>query len=177
MVSEITAYRMAKMMQGTVDRGTAAGLRERLGVAEMGGKTGTTNDNADAWFFGFVPQLQAGVWVGCDDRFIRNESSSFFGGSAARPIWEYFFRKVYADRTLGIDKDAKFVKPADLELEINSADIMNIISETAPPGAEGEYIGVGNASDYGGTGVTTQYIGPESKAIIDDDLKNKERQQ
>ncbi len=172
-VSEITAYRMAKMMQGTVDIGTAAGLRNRLGAAEMGGKTGTTNDNADAWFFGFVPQLEAGVWVGCDDRFIRNESSSFFGGSAARPIWEYFFRKVYADRTLGIDKDAKFVKPADLELEINSADIMNIISETAPPGAEGEDIGVGNATDYGGYGVNKQYIGPESKAIIDDDLKTK----
>ncbi len=171
-ISEITAYRMAKMMQGPVDRGTAGGLRDRLGAAEMGGKTGTTNDNSDAWFMGFVPQLEAGVWVGCDDRFIRNESSSFFGGSAARPIWEYFFKKVYADRTLGIDRDAKFVKPADLDLEINSADIMNIIGDT-PPGAEGVDVGVGNANDYSGSGGYNQYIGPESKAVIDENAKPK----
>lgn len=172
-VSEITAYKMARMMQGTVDIGTAAGMRYRLGAAEMGGKTGTTNDYADAWFFGFVPQLQAGVWVGCDDRFIRNESSAFYGGTAARPIWEYFFKKVYADKTLGIERDAKFVKPADLELEVTSADIMNMIDSIPPPGAEGQDVGVGSATDYGDYGVNKVYIGPESKAIKDEDAKLK----
>ena len=92
-VSEITAYKMCKMMQGTVDRGTAAGLRDRLGVAEMGGKTGTTNDNTDGWFMGYVPQLLGGVWIGCDDPFIRLENNLGFGGQAARPIWEYFFKR------------------------------------------------------------------------------------
>jgi len=110
-ISEVTAYTMAKMMQGPVDVGTAAGLRARLGVAEMGGKTGTTNDNADAWFFGFTPQLLAGVWVGCDDRFIRLESGLGYGGQAARPVWEYFFQKAFADKTLGLDKQAMFVQP------------------------------------------------------------------
>src|SRR6185503_9874695 len=85
-VSEITAYKMAKMMEGPVTKGTAAGLMYRLGATEMAGKTGTTNSNADFWFMGFTPQLLAGTWVGCDDRFITLESSAYFGGSVARPI-------------------------------------------------------------------------------------------
>jgi len=167
-ISELTAYNMCKMMQGTVDKGTAAGLRGRLGAAEMGGKTGTTNDNSDAWFIGFVPQLLGGVWVGCDDRFIRNEGAGGFGSSAARPIWEAFFKKVYADNTLGIEKDAEFVKPAELELEINSADIMDMIDDVPPPGAEGEDQGVGNEEDYE---MNPEYIGPESRPVQDEEKK------
>lgn len=162
-ISEITAYRMARMMQGTVDVGTAGGLRARLGAAEMAGKTGTTNDNADAWYMGYTPQLLGGVWIGCDDRFIRNESSGGYGGAAARPIWEAFFKKVYADKTLGIERDAKFVQPADYDNQINSADF--IPTETDPnPEAEGENQGVGTADDY-------NYIGPESKPVVEDDAK------
>ena len=160
-ISEITAYRMARMMQGTVDVGTATGLRNRLGAAEMAGKTGTTNDNADAWYMGYTPQLLGGVWIGCDDRFIRNESSGGYGGAAARPIWEAFFKKVYADKSLGIERDAKFVQPADYTSEINSADY--IPTETDPnPEAEGIDQGVGTADDY-------NYIGPESKPVVEDD--------
>ena len=101
-ISEASAYTMCKMMQGPVDIGTAAGLRTRLGAAEMGGKTGTTNDNSDAWFLGYTPQLLAGAWIGCDNRFISLEGGLGYGGRAAMPIWEYFFQKVYADKTLGI---------------------------------------------------------------------------
>ncbi|HEY5967290.1 MAG TPA: transglycosylase domain-containing protein, partial [Chitinophagaceae bacterium] len=128
-INDVTAYKMVRMMQGTVDIGTAAGLRNRLGAAEMGGKTGTTNDNSDAWFMGYTPQLLAGVWVGCDDRFIRlsKNDTRGYGGTAARPIWEAFYRKVYADKKLGVDRDARFSKPEDLELEMNSADPLNLI--------------------------------------------------
>ena len=77
----------------------------------------------------------AGTWVGCDDRFITIESSAYFGGSVARPIWEAFFKKVYADKTLGIDKDARFAKPAEMENEFNSADLDELIDNTEP-GAE-----------------------------------------
>lgn len=164
-VSEVTAYNMARMMQGAVDKGTAAGLRGRLGAAEMGGKTGTTNDNADAWYMGYTPQLLGGVWIGCDDRFIRIENGLGYGGQAARPIWENFFKKVYADKTLGIEKDAKFVKPAELENEINSADIMDMIDETPPPGAEGEDQGVGREEDYG----ISNEIPAESRPFTEDD--------
>lgn len=171
-VSEITAYKMTRMMEGPVTKGTAAGLMYRLGAAEMGGKTGTTNDNADAWFMGYIPQLLAGSWIGCDDRFIRIESGLGYGGQAARPIWEAFFRKVYADKSLGIDKEAKFAKPADLENEMNSADNMMRNIEISP-GAEGEDVGVGNESDFQ-VMPGNEYIGPESKPVTEDGKNKKD---
>ena len=158
-ISEVTAYTMAKMMQGPVDVGTAAGLRARLGVAEMGGKTGTTNDNADAWFFGFTPQLLAGVWVGCDDRFIRLESGLGYGGQAARPVWEYFFQKAFADKTLGLDKQAMIVQPESMKQNLNLDYDQYLF--TPPPGAEGEDVGNGTADQYLDT--TTPKVPVDSK--------------
>ncbi|MCF3109485.1 penicillin-binding protein [Niabella sp. CC-SYL272] len=166
-ISEATAYTMSRMMQGIVDKGTAAGLRARLGAAEMAGKTGTTNDNSDAWFMGFTPQLLGGVWVGCDDRFIRNEGKGGFGGEAARPIWEAFFKKVYADKSLGINKDEKFAEPATMENEVLSADPSQYVtSENPEPTAEGEDAGLGTEQDYMQN--NNEYIGPESKPVTDE---------
>jgi penicillin-binding protein 1A len=171
-LNENTSYTMVRMMQGTVDRGTAAGLRGRLGAAEMGGKTGTTNDNSDAWFMGYVPQLLAGVWVGCDDRFIRlnKNDTRGYGGAAAMPIWERFFRKVYADKKLGIELDARFSKPADVDLEINRSNPMDLIDALPPPAAEGEDQGVGKESDFEII-KTNEYIGPESKPVVEEAKK------
>ena len=164
-ISEVTAYTMARMMQGTVDKGTAAGLRNRVGAAEMGGKTGTTDDNADAWFMGYTPQLLAGSWVGFDDRFMRNEGD---GNRIARPICEYFFKKVLADKRLGIERDARFVRPAELENETNFADIM--ISDSDPdPAGQGDDQGAGNEQDYDIN--NNEYIGPESKPVREDENK------
>jgi penicillin-binding protein 1A len=149
-ISQTTAYTMSRMLQGPVDVGTAAGLRARLGVAEMGGKTGTTNDNSDAWFMGFTPQLSGGVWIGCDNRFIRLEGGLGYGGQAARPIWEYFFKKAFEDKTLGLDKQAKFVQPENMRSEM-LYDYMNIQDQSPPPGAEGVDEGNGAADEYLGT--------------------------
>ncbi len=146
-ISEGAAYTTTKMLAGPVEVGTAAGLRARLGAAEMAGKTGTTNDNADAWFIGFTPQLLAGTWIGCDDRFIRLESGLGYGGRAAMPIWEYFFQKVYADKTLGIDKSARFAQPEQMRNEA-MYDYMRIIDQQPPPGAEGADQGNGAADQY-----------------------------
>ncbi|MCU7552915.1 transglycosylase domain-containing protein [Chitinophagaceae bacterium LB-8] len=173
-VSEVTAYQMCKMMEGPVTKGTAGGLMYRLGAAEMGGKTGTTNENADAWFMGYSPQLLAGTWIGCDDRFIRIESAQGYGGTAARPIWEAFFQKVYADKSLQIDRAATFAKPADLQNEIFSADIPGIIENAPPPGAEGVDQGVGTADEYG-LDTTYEFMGPESKPVTDDSKKETAR--
>lgn len=162
-VSEVTAFKMAQMMEGTVTKGTAAGMMYRLGASEMSGKTGTTNANADFWFMGYTPQLQAGAWVGCDDRFITLESSAFYGGSVARPIWEAFFKKVYADKSLGIEREAKFVRPADMENEINSADLLRMLDELITPGAEGEDQGVGKEQDFNIN--NREYIPPESQPV------------
>ncbi|ANE50188.1 penicillin-binding protein 1A [Flavisolibacter tropicus] len=165
-ISEVTAYNMCKMMEGPVTKGTAAGLMYRLGATEMGGKTGTTNDNADAWFMGYTPQLLAGTWIGCDDRFIRIESNSGMGGQAARPIWEAFFKKVYADKSLGISKEATFPKPADLDNKMIDADPASIIEDNLE-NAEGNDFGVGNANDYS-LDESYDSIGAESKRPVDD---------
>jgi penicillin-binding protein 1A len=143
-VSEATAYTMARVMQGAVDKGTAAGMRARVGAMEMGGKTGTTNDNADAWFIGFTPQILVGAWVGFDDRFIKNQGD---GSRMARPICEYFLGKVLSDAKTGIEKEARFLQPEEMAIHQNAADI--IISDTDPlPGATGENTGVGTEEDY-----------------------------
>lgn len=165
-ISQSTAYTMTRMMQGVTDIGTAAGLRSRLGVAEMGGKTGTTNENSDAWFMGFTPQLLAGVWIGCDDRFIKLDGGLGEGGQAARPIWEYFFQKAFADKTLGLDRQAKFVQPESMKAE-SFYDYYNIIDKTPPPGAEGENVGNGGADDFLGT-PDTQNIPTESKQAMEE---------
>lgn len=163
-VSEATAYRMCKMMEGPVTKGTAGGLMQALGVKEMGGKTGTTNDNADAWFMGYTPQLLAGVWVGCDDRFIRIESAQGYGGTAARPIWQAFFQKALNDPNMGLNKEAEFEKPADLQNDITNADILEIIPNSMEDAA-GENANM-NADDY--TLDTTSYrdIKPESEKPV-----------
>lgn len=166
-ISEVTAYTMAHMMQGTVDKGTARGMRIRVGATEMGGKTGTTDDNADAWFIGYTPQLLAGAWVGFEYNFMRNQGDA---NAIARPIPEYFFRKVLADKRLGIERDAKFVKPAEMENEINSADIE--ISESDPdPAGQGMDQGSGTEDDYNYNNADT--LGPESKPVSDDGGDNK----
>ena len=146
-ISQSTAYTMTRMMQGTVDFGTAAGLRQRLGLTEMGGKTGTTNDNSDTWFIGYTPQLLAGGWVGCDDRFIRMEARSADGGHVVRPIWEYFFQKALADKSLGLDKNARFPKPDSIRAN-ELYEYNNQLEKAPPPGAEGADQGIGNANQY-----------------------------
>ena len=149
-ISQNTAYTMTRMMQGPVDFGTAKGLRERLGLAEMGGKTGTTNDNADTWFMGYTPQLLGGCWVGCDDRFIQLEGRSSDGGHIARPIWENFFRLALADKSLGLDKNSRFAKPDSLNLSLQY-DYNHQYENPPPPGAEGVDQGNGSAEQYGDT--------------------------
>jgi penicillin-binding protein 1A len=146
-ISQATAYTMCRMMQGTVDIGTAMGLRERLGLAELGGKTGTTNDYADAWFMGYTPQLLAGVWLGCEERFIQLKGlQGGVGVLAARPIWEYFFAKVLADKNLGLNRQAKFIQPESMKNQF--LDYEHIIDKSMTPGAEGIDEGNGKANQY-----------------------------
>jgi penicillin-binding protein 1A len=168
-ISQATAYTMARMMQGPVDFGTAAGLRNRLDVAEMGGKTGTTNDNSDAWFMGYTPQLMAGAWIGCDDRFIHLEGGLGYGAQAARPIWEYFFDKVLADKSLGIDRQAKFIQPEEFRKGM-IYDYSKLIEKTAPPGAEGANEGNVRANQYIDTSPPTvpvdSKLSPEEQKVL-----------
>lgn len=166
-ISEVAAYSVIKMMQGVTQFGTARRIWSYGVQGEIAGKTGTTNDNSDAWFMGYTPGLLAGSWVGCDDRFIRFNSTDIGQGSAAAlPIWAYFYDKASSDKNCGIDTKATFVKPEVMVNDINY-DWMN----NAPPdlGAEGEDMGNGNESDYQlPTTDPGEYIKPESQLPVND---------
>ena len=112
-ISEESANKMLVLLKGVVDGGTAGRLRYKYNfTGEIGGKTGTTNRNSDAWFMGFTPQLVSGCWVGGDDRDIHFDSMRMGqGATMALPIWAYFMKKVYRDKTLPYDPDAKFDLP------------------------------------------------------------------
>jgi penicillin-binding protein 1A len=117
-ISEIEAYIMTKMLQGVVDFGTGGSLRWAYGVkGQVAGKTGTTNDNADGWFIGFSPQLLSGVWVGCDDPFLRLLYTSG-GAQMAMPAWAYYYQQVFNDKSLNIDPEAAFIAPPNMQNEI-----------------------------------------------------------
>jgi penicillin-binding protein 1A len=113
LISANTAYTMVKMMQGVVDWGTGKRMRYRYNIpGDIAGKTGTTNKQADAWFIGYTPQILCGSWVGCDDRVFRFGSEALGqGAAAALPIWAYFMRRVYADKSLGYISSKKFEAP------------------------------------------------------------------
>ena len=109
-ISEQTAYTMLGMLKKVVNEGTAGGLR-RLGVkADVGGKTGTSQNNSDAWFVGVAPKLVAGVWIGGEDRSIHLTSGGE-GSRTALPIYAKFINKVYADPKLGITQKDEFPVP------------------------------------------------------------------
>ncbi len=112
-----TAFKMVKMMRGVVNFGTGARLRFKYDIRnDIAGKTGTTSNQADAWFIGYCPQLIAGVWVGCDDREFRFRTEQMGqGASSALPIWAFFMKKVFADKKLGIDANKVFKQPANFD--------------------------------------------------------------
>lgn len=113
-ISSESANKMIVLLKGVVDSGTAGRLRYRFNLeGEICGKTGTTNRNSDAWFMGFTPELVSGCWVGGDDRDIHFDNMSIGqGASMALPIWAYYMKKVYADKTLGYNPQASFNLPA-----------------------------------------------------------------
>ncbi|HXF58435.1 MAG TPA: PBP1A family penicillin-binding protein, partial [Candidatus Saccharimonadales bacterium] len=82
-----TAYMATTILEGPVIYGTAASIRSEFGFTRpAAGKTGTTDDENDAWFVGYTPDLVCGVWVGCD----RNRRLGLTGTQAAVPIWARF---------------------------------------------------------------------------------------
>ncbi|HJV18829.1 MAG TPA: transglycosylase domain-containing protein [Sediminibacterium sp.] len=170
-ISDVTAYSVIRMMQGVMTNGTGAGIwqYDPPGGMEIAGKTGTTNDNSDAWFIGYTPQYLAGGWVGCDDRFIRFNSKNGEGGRAAMPIWAYFFDKAASDPNCGIDTKLTFIKPEVMSNDIN----IDYINGTSPVlGGEGEDMGTGTSSDYEiPKDIKPEEMGAESQFIIEESKK------
>lgn len=117
-MSEEAAYQMITMMRSVIQNGTGRRLLHYVGGADTGGKTGTTNSHADAWFMGVTPNLVVGTWVGGDDRDIHFNSMSFGQGArAALPIYGLFMSRLYKSGNLfGVTKDDKFEEPEGFQL-------------------------------------------------------------
>jgi len=89
-----TTYLVLDMMRSVLNFGTAAPARSMGFTLDAAGKTGTTNDQRDAWFVGFTPELLTVVWVGLDD----NQPLGLTGAQAALPIWTEFMTRALTGR-------------------------------------------------------------------------------
>ena len=108
-MSKKTANLMVRMLQGVVDgvynknanttMGTGIRLRFKYQFKnEIGGKTGTTQNNSDGWFMGITPNLVTGVWSGCEDRSVHFRDTHYGqGANMALPIFAEYMQRVYAD--------------------------------------------------------------------------------
>ena len=112
-------YRILSVLLNVVDSGTGSRLRRPPYslTAQTGGKTGTTNDNADGWFMAFTPDLVSGTWVGGDERYIHfNSMANGQGAAMALPIYGKFISKVYADPELHYSQKARFEIPEGIDI-------------------------------------------------------------
>jgi penicillin-binding protein 1A len=121
-LSEQTAYLMVNLLQGVVQTGSGNRLRREpyMLMNQIGGKTGTTQEQSDAWFMGVTPNLVGGVWCGWEDRSIHFESlSEGQGANVALPIFGRFLKKVYDDPEFGIMEADEFEIPSGFNVEID----------------------------------------------------------
>ncbi len=112
-ISEQTAYLMINLLEGVVNNGTAYGLRSYFELpGPIAGKTGTTQNHADGWFMGMLPNLVTGTWAGAEDRSVHFQGIHLGqGASMAMPIYALFLEKVYKDPRLGISPNDQWEKP------------------------------------------------------------------
>lgn len=118
-ISEETSHKMLEMLKAVINEGTGVRLRYRYQFkGDIGGKTGTTQNNSDGWFIGVTPELVSGTWVGGEDRSIHFDNlREGQGASMALPVWALYMQKVYADETLGYSDTLKFDIPEHLQKE------------------------------------------------------------
>ncbi|MBB4570589.1 penicillin-binding protein 1A [Rhizobium leucaenae] len=151
----MTAYQVTSMMQGVVIRGTAAG-KIKLNT-DVAGKTGTTNDEKDAWFVGFTPSLVAGLYVGYDTPSTLGRGAT--GGSIAAPIFNEFMQAATKD-----EQPEKFQVPAGMNMmAVNRA--TGMAAQPGDPDAIMEAFkpGTGPATTYTviGGGDASAQVAPE----------------
>lgn len=123
-IKEESSYKMIEMLRAVMDQGTGLRLRTRQYSycidynTQVAGKTGTTQNNSDGWFMGFVPKLITGVWVGGENRDVHFDNiRNGQGSSTALPIWGLYMKKVYNDERLNkkYDPKDKFYIPSDYQ--------------------------------------------------------------
>ena len=108
-----TAYVMTNMLRGVLSlRGTGARAAQLASQWPLAGKTGTVDDNTDAWFVGFDPDITVGVWLGFDDKR-KSLGGAEQGALAALPIWMDFM-KTYIEGRPDKDEPRDFEAPGNI---------------------------------------------------------------
>jgi len=121
-ITEQDAFLMLNLLQGVVSgEGTGARLRGKYALRnQMGGKTGTTQNNSNGWFMGVTPNLVGGVWTGWEDQAIHFEQMSLGQGSnMALPVWGIFINKLFADPHFSNMANDTFESPANFTLDLD----------------------------------------------------------
>ena len=124
--SEETAYQMISFLMGVIQRGTAKNINDF--DFQIAGKTGTTNENQDAWFIGFSSEFTVGVFVGHD---VPKSLGKFETGSkVAAPIFQDFFKNIYKSnlpKPFNIPKSIKFI---NIDIATGKPSNTNFITES-----------------------------------------------
>ncbi len=125
-ISEESAYLMIKLLGNVVDHGTAGRLRWFYQFeGDLGGKTGTTQNQSDGWYMGIAPNITVGTWVGAEDRSVRFKYLGQGSGShMALPIYANFMQQVYADSTLGITQEDTWEEPVNFNMNLNCPEVI-----------------------------------------------------
>ena len=138
-MSKETADLMVRMLQGVVDgvyspaagvtKGTGVRLRFRYGFKnEMGGKTGTTQNQSDGYFMGITPNLVTGVWSGCEDRAAHFRTIHYGqGANMALPVFAEYMQRVYADTLESGIYPIDFDIPKAVDLRLDCGEATNSI--------------------------------------------------
>ncbi|MCS7074066.1 MAG: penicillin-binding transpeptidase domain-containing protein, partial [Bacteroidia bacterium] len=139
-LSEETAYLMIEMLRAVVNEGTGAGLTWQFKIPygpDIGGKTGTTQNNSDGWFVGVTPKLVCGIWVGNSDRSVHFPTTAWGQGSKmAMPIFGRMMKKVYDDPDFVEYKKTIFQRPKHLDVETNCSKYEESDSTDTPTNSE-----------------------------------------
>ena len=135
-LNEETAYLMLNLLQGVVTSGSGLRMRREpyMLMNQIGGKTGTTQEQSDGWFMGVTPNLVGGVWTGWEDRAIHFESlSEGQGANMALPVFALFLRKVYNDPEFGIMETDEFERPSNFNMELDCEKVKRQSSRRESP--------------------------------------------
>jgi penicillin-binding protein 1A len=135
-LSEETSFLMLHLLQRVVLTGSGIRMRREpyMLMNPIGGKTGTTQEQSDAWFMGVTPNLVAGIWCGWEDRAIHFETlAEGQGANVALPIFALFMKKVYSDPQFGIMETDEFEKPVNFNMELDCEKLKNESSRRDNP--------------------------------------------
>ena len=130
-MSEETAAVMVRLLQGVVDgvyspdakttKGTGVRLRHKYKFTnDIGGKTGTTQNQSDGWFIGITPNLVTGVWSGCEDRSVHFRDIYYGqGANMALPVFAEYLTRVYEDKDVSKIIPIKFNIPKYIDVKMD----------------------------------------------------------